>query len=289
MPGGLGQGRRHPLRRVVVRDRQHAHPPARRLAHQLGRRECAVGRRGVRVKVDPAQRHRALPPRSPAAMSTPAGSACRSRPRPSPRRAAPCRRTPPPRCRGGPRACPANCCRNRPAVIAPPHRPAVFLMSATWLLSRSRYSSISGSRQRCSPARSPAWMTRAGARRRRPSRPRCSEPSAIEHAPVSVAKSTISSGLISSRIADRVGQGQPALGVGVVDLDRGAVHRPQDVARLERRPGRMLSVAATAVDLDRGASRGSAFDAEHGGGAGHVDLHPAIASAASGRGPPSRT
>ena len=57
-----------------------------------------------------------------------------------------------------------------------------------------------------------------------------SGPSAIRAAPVRVAKSTISSGLSSAARVERVGEDQPPLGVGIVDLDGQALARLDDVA-----------------------------------------------------------
>ena len=66
-------------------------------------------------------------------------------------------------------------------------------------------------------------------------RPGRSGPSATRAAPVSVAKSTISSGLLLGRPGQRVGKDQPAFGVGVVDLDEQALARLDDVAGAEGR------------------------------------------------------
>ena len=45
----------------------------------------------------------------------------------------------------------AKTCRNSAAIMAPPHRPPVFLMSPMSDLIRSAYASPSGSRQNFSP------------------------------------------------------------------------------------------------------------------------------------------
>ena len=73
---------------------------------------------------------------------------------------------------------------------------------------------------RCAAARSSRLANNAGR----------SGPSATRAAPVRVAKSTISSGLSFARLGQRVGEDQPALGVGVVDLDEQALARLDDVA-----------------------------------------------------------
>ena len=77
------------------------------------------------------------------------------------------------------------------------------------------------------------------------------------------------------RVRDRVGQREPALGVGVADLDRRAVHRLQHVARADRRTRRhVLGRGDEPVDLDRRLQIGErTHDTQHGGGARHVVLH----------------
>jgi hypothetical protein len=51
MADGLGQRRSDAVRRVVVRDGEHAESATGGLADQLRRREAPVGRRRVRVKI----------------------------------------------------------------------------------------------------------------------------------------------------------------------------------------------------------------------------------------------
>ena len=83
-------------------------------------------------------------------------------------------------------------------------------------------------------------------------------------------------GALLDRVAERVGQDQAALGVGVVDLDRLAVHRGDDVARLHRAwPLGMFSVdGTTAVTVAGSAELGDRVHRlDHRGAAGHVELH----------------
>ena len=67
--------------------------------------------------------------------------------------------------------------------------------------------------------------------------------------------------------AERVGEQQAALGVGVRDLDRGAVQRAHDVAGLEGAPAAGLRLTVhgdrTALDEQLGVTAG-------GGGAGKL-------------------
>ena len=71
------------------------------------------------------------------------------------------------------------------------------------------------------------------------------------HAPVSVAKSSTASGLSAQPEGDRVGQREPAFGVGVVDLDGLAVHRTKHVAELVRLARRhVLGAGRERVHLD---------------------------------------
>ena len=76
-------------------------------------------------------------------------------------------------------------------------------------------------------------------------------------------------------VAQDVGQGEAALGVGVADLDGRAVHGAQHVARAERGPrGHVLGGRDEAVHLDLRLQGGQrAHDAEHGRRPGHVVLH----------------
>ena len=85
--------------------------------------------------------------------------------------------------------------------------------------------------------------------------PEQSGPSATTQAPVRVAMSTISSGLMRlDGVAEDVGQGEAPLGVGVADLDGRAVHGAQHVARAERGPrGHVLGGRDEAVHLDLAA------------------------------------
>ena len=87
--------------------------------------------------------------------------------------------------------------------------------------------------------------------------------------------STIEVGLALDGPAERVGEHQPALGIGVGDLDRRAVVRREHVAGPERRAAdHVLRERGEAGDPDRQPEPG---DGEHrlhdGGGAGHVLLH----------------
>ena len=94
-------------------------------------------------------------------------------------------------------------------------------------------------------------------------------------APVSVARSTMPLRALLDGVAERVGQDQAALGVGVVHLDRLAVHRGDDVARLHRVPLGMFSVdGTTAVSVRGSPSVGDrAHGLDHRGAARHVELH----------------
>ena len=113
-------------------------------------------------------------------------------------------------------------------MLAPASRePLTFFRSAIWL----RMLVAVRVRQRQRQARSPVVVAGApdrvreavvvGEERRSPR-----IPSATTQAPVSVARSTIAAGSYSrSRVVDRVAEHEPALGVGVLDLDRLPGHR----------------------------------------------------------------
>ena len=82
-------------------------------------------------------------------------------------------------------------------------------------------------------------------------------------------------GALLDRVGQGVGQDQPALGVGVVDLDGLAVHRGDDVAGLDRAAARHVlggrhhgGDAHGKPELGDGGHR-----LQHGGPAGHVELH----------------
>ena len=77
------------------------------------------------------------------------------------------------------------------------------------------------------------------------------------------------------RVGEAVGQHEPALGVGVVDLDRHAGLGAHDVAGLDRAAARqVLGRADHAGDPHRQAERGDRADGlEHRGAARHVELH----------------
>ena len=75
---------------------------------------------------------------------------------------------------------------------------------------------------------------------------------------------------------ERVGEHEPALGVGVRDLDRLAVQRRDDVARPDRPAARACSRRPERRRATRSGSPSSAVarePAERGGAAGHVRLH----------------
>ena len=74
--------------------------------------------------------------------------------------------------------------------MAPPSRPALFVMSAMSLLISLRYSSVSGIGQRRSPASAPTRRTSSTNDSGLPKRPLKWLPSAMAIAPVSVATST---------------------------------------------------------------------------------------------------
>ena len=76
------------------------------------------------------------------------------------------------------------------ALIAPPARPPLLIMSAMSLLSSSRYSGPSGSSQTGSPARAAAWRTAEIHAGGVPKSPVVTLPRATTQAPVSVATST---------------------------------------------------------------------------------------------------
>ena len=70
--------------------------------------------------------------------------------------------------------------------------------------------------------------------------------------PVRVARSTSRSHPSRARVRDAVGEHEPPLGVGVVDLDRRAVERADDVAGLDRAAaGKVLGRADDPEDADR--------------------------------------
>ena len=80
-----------------------------------------------------------------------------------------------------------NSLRNTAAVLAPPHRPPEFFMSAHSLRIKSLYSSHSGSLQRRSPTRSPHSINFRASSSLFENSPAASLASATTQAPVSVA------------------------------------------------------------------------------------------------------
>ena len=76
-------------------------------------------------------------------------------------------------------------------------------------------------------------------------------------------------------MAEAVREHEAALGVGVVDLDRAAVGRGDDVARLDRVAARQ--VLGGAHDREQAQGQAQAGDRrgrlDHGGAPGHVELH----------------
>ena len=77
-------------------------------------------------------------------------------------------------------------------------------------------------------------------------------------------------------IGERIGEGEPALRVGIADLDREPVHGADDVAGpLRRARGHVLRRGDEPVHLDRRLEvRQGLEDAEDGRGPRHVVLHP---------------
>ena len=113
-----------------------------------------------------------------------------------------------------------NSRRNQPAVMLPAGRPPVFFTSAMSDLISSRYSSQSGSGQTRSPARSPACADLldqrvVGAHDAGRGVPERDDDGAGERGDVEHA-----GGLVAARVGERVAEDEPALGVGVDDLDR---------------------------------------------------------------------
>ena len=105
-------------------------------------------------------------------------------------------------------------------------------------LTSSSYSSCSGSRQTISPVRSPAAETVGGelvvvAHQSRVGGAERDDDRARERREVDDPLRSQPDG-----VAQAVGQHEPALGVGVVDLDRFAVLSGDDVAGLDRTPAR---------------------------------------------------
>ena len=88
---------------------------------------------------------------------------------------------------------PVNSLMNIPPLMAAAARPPVFLMSATSLSRSSRYSWNSGICQRRSPEVRPHAIRRAARSSSLQNAPDMRFPSAVTHAPVRVARSTISS------------------------------------------------------------------------------------------------
>jgi hypothetical protein len=82
-------------------------------------------------------------------------------------------------------------------------------------------------------------------------------------------------GLEATRVHERVGQQQSALGVGVGDLDRGPVHGADHVARLERLAAdHVLRTRDEADEAERQVERGERGEhADHRRRTAHVVLH----------------
>ena len=119
--------------------------------------------------------------------------------------------------------------------------------------------------------------SRRATRRRSRRRPRRGRRARRSIAPVSVARSSDVRRALLARVPERVGEHEPALGVGVRDLDRLAVRGREDVARAgTRRRSACSRSAATTVERRAAGSPSSAIapDAcDHGRAAGHVALH----------------
>ena len=81
--------------------------------------------------------------------------------------------------------------------------------------------------------------------------------------------------LVALGVGQRIAQDQPALGVGVEDLDRLSRHARHDVAGLRRAAGRHVLAGGHEADhVDLRLQLGDrAQHAEHAGGAAHVELH----------------
>ena len=95
-------------------------------------------------------------------------------------------------------------------------------------------------------------------------------------APVSVARLIMNCGLKRSlAVPERVGQHEPAFGIGVDDLDGLARHRGDDVAgTLGVAVGHVFDQADDADGVDLGLAGGKrVHQAGHGGGTAHVALH----------------
>ena len=82
-------------------------------------------------------------------------------------------------------------------------------------------------------------------------------------------------GALLHGVGEGVGEDEAALGVGVVDLDRLAVHRGDDVAGLHRASARhVLGRGHDSRDPDRKPESGDGAERlDHRGAAGHVELH----------------
>ena len=170
----------------------------------------------------------------------------------------------------------ANSARNSAAVIVPAPRPPTFFMSATSDLICSRYSGHIGSCQPGSPPRlaggehfvDHALVITQHARGRVPERDddRARERRRIDHG----------LRLESRRVREHVREDQPAFGIGVDDLDRLAVARADDVARIHRGARRHVGRRAhEADDVDLQLHPRDGFHgAEDAGRAAHVELHP---------------
>ena len=112
-------------------------------------------------------------------------------------------------------------------------------------------------------------------RRRSRSRPRRGRRARAPSRPVSVARSSTCVAPSRRDVPERVGEHEPALGVGVDDLDRLAVRGAEDVAGPERvAAGQVLGGGEDGDRAHRSAERGERADpVQRPGAAGHVALH----------------
>ena len=172
---------------------------------------------------------------------------------------------------------PVKRCRNSAAVIAPAPRSAVEL-------TMSRVAALDHLRVLLVQRHPPDDLARAlagGVDLARPllvggEQARVGAAEATTIAPVERRQVHQALGAEVDRVGEAVGQHEPALGVGVVDLDRHAGLGAHDVARASSRgrTGRFSVAPITPDDAHRQLQRRDrAHGLQHGGAAAHVELH----------------
>ena len=173
---------------------------------------------------------------------------------------------------------PTKCCRNSAAVIAPGAARGVVgvgdLGGELVLVVLDQRESATAARRRRRRRRAIAGGER---RRRLAKKPPVRWPRATFIAPVRVATSTSASGVeLGDGVRERVGEHQPALGVGVGDLGGAAavVARSRRRGAARRRRRRSRRPATSPVTRTGQSTAASARQhRHHDGAAGHVALH----------------